>query len=319
MGRAPSFVSIAIGLFALPLSCAQQHKPVNDVAVKAWAAITDNPGAPHSKTTIMCFQLPDTVIDWGRGLTNWQLRTVSFQKGLLKICLSERRLRATLASPQDSIGPLCTWHQNVFFFFFVITTWLKRASKLVSDFLSDHTPSCSNDKVASSSSSASAPRRLLHCHFLHIMSTTWTQEKMRAADKDALLSSSYLSSCIQLLPPSRSHFHPTEVLCPWSCRVCGIGVLGVFMPVLSCGQALSAITKHASSFQVWKESPYLTYDHEHVSCRAPWPAERPNKHSSGRGAPVVSLAALIANQPRSCTTYTGCKHTFKCVCVWQGA
>lgn len=78
----PLFVSIAIGLFAPPLSCAQQHKPVNDVASRVWAAITDNPGAPHSKTTIMCFQLPDTVIDCGRGLTNWQLRTVSFQRAV---------------------------------------------------------------------------------------------------------------------------------------------------------------------------------------------------------------------------------------------
>lgn len=42
----PPFVSIAIGLFAPPLSCAQQHKPVNGVAVRVWAAITDNPGAP---------------------------------------------------------------------------------------------------------------------------------------------------------------------------------------------------------------------------------------------------------------------------------
>lgn len=43
------------------------------------------------------------------------------------------------------------------------------------------------------------------------------QEKMRAAYKDALLS----SSCVQVLPPPRSHFHPTEVLCPWGCRVWG--------------------------------------------------------------------------------------------------
>lgn len=78
----PPFVSIATGLFALLLSSVQQHKPVNDVAVRVWAAITDNPGAPHSKTTIMRFQLPDTVIDCGRGLTNWQLRTVSFQRAV---------------------------------------------------------------------------------------------------------------------------------------------------------------------------------------------------------------------------------------------
>lgn len=145
----------------------------------------------------MCFQLPDTVIDCGRGLTNWQLRTVSFQRPVENMPFGARA-KSHIGFPARLNWP--TLHLALKCVLFVITTWSKPASKLVSDFLSDHTPSCSDDKVASSSS-ASVPRSRLHRHFLHITNTTRTQEKMRAAYKDALLSSSYLSSCVQLLLP----------------------------------------------------------------------------------------------------------------------